>query len=102
MLGIFFLDHRFFKSAQSGFYFDFIIKKLTEVFVRNVFVLGFFFFAEKFLIEFVSKDFINKFFYNFSNIFSSKYISFINFFFYIVISILYSCLLYYVICVMLI
>ena len=40
--------HRFF---QSGMYFDFFYKKISEVFVRNVFIYMAQFFGEKYMIE---------------------------------------------------
>jgi hypothetical protein len=40
---------------QSGMYFDYVIKKIAEIFVRNVFIYSATFFGEKFIIEFISK-----------------------------------------------
>jgi lipid-A-disaccharide synthase-like uncharacterized protein len=36
-------------------YLDYIVKKLAEIFVKNVLIFGAIFFGEKFIIEFVSK-----------------------------------------------
>ena len=44
--------HNFFKSS---FYFDFLIKKISESFVRNVSVYTAIFFCEKFIVEFLTK-----------------------------------------------
>ena len=52
--------NRWLGKAQSGFYFDFIFKKLGEVFVRNVFIYSALFFGEKFLIEFLTKKLLTK------------------------------------------
>lgn len=40
---------------QSGCYIDYVIKKLTEICVRNVFIYAALFFGEKFIVEFISK-----------------------------------------------
>jgi hypothetical protein len=50
--------------AQSGFYFDFIIKKFGEVFLRNVFVFSALFLGEKYMIEFLTKKTIDAFIFN--------------------------------------
>lgn len=44
---------------QSGCYIDYIIKKIAEIFVRNVFIYSALFFGEKYLIEFISKKTID-------------------------------------------
>lgn len=44
---------------KSGFYIDYIIKKLAEVVIKNLFIFSSFFFAEKFLIEFLTKKSID-------------------------------------------
>lgn len=49
--------HRFF---QSGMYFDFFYKKISEILVRNVFIYMAQFFGEKYMIEHWTK----KFFFN--------------------------------------
>lgn len=40
---------------KSGFYIDYIIKKVVELLVKNLFIFSSFFFAEKYLIEFLTK-----------------------------------------------
>jgi len=59
--------HKKFKwsgKAQSGFYIDFIFKKLADVFVRNVFIYAALFFGEKYMIEHITKKTINIFIFN--------------------------------------
>jgi hypothetical protein len=58
---------RFINFIQSGMYFDYIIKKITELFLRNIFIYSSIFFAEKFMIEFLSKKVIDNltFYFNF-------------------------------------
>jgi len=41
--------------CQSGFYIDFFVKKIAEVFIKNVFIYAAFFFGEKFEIEILTK-----------------------------------------------
>ena len=47
----FFITFEFRKFCQSGFYFDFFLKKLAEMFVRNLFIYTAQFFGEKYMIE---------------------------------------------------
>jgi hypothetical protein len=69
---------KFFKFVQSGFYMDFIFKKLSEMFIRNVFIYSSVFFGEKFMIEYLTKKTIDSFVFNsnrfnFLNLIESKY-----------------------------
>ena len=77
-------------KAQSGFFIDFIFKKISEIFIRNVFVYAALFFGEKYMIEVITKKTIDNFIFN-----SNKYIGWSNlnysWFFYTILSIvLYS------------
>ena len=56
---------------QSGMYLDYIVKKLTEMFVRNVFIYSSVFFGEKFIVEFISKKTID----NVTTYFNSSFIN---------------------------
>jgi hypothetical protein len=69
---------KFFRFVQSGFYFDFIIKKFSEIFIKNVFIYSSIFFGEKYIIEFLTKKTIDSFIFNnnknnFFNFIESKY-----------------------------
>jgi len=64
---------KFFRFVQSGFYLDFILKKISEIFIRNVFIYSSVFFGEKFMIEYITKKTIDSF------IFNSNRISYFNF-----------------------
>jgi len=55
---------RWLGKAQSGFYVDFFLKKLAEVFIRNVFVYASLFFGEKYMIEVLTKKVIDKVIFN--------------------------------------
>lgn len=44
---------------KSGFYIDYTIKKFVEMVVKNLFIFSSFFFAEKYLIEFLTKKSID-------------------------------------------
>jgi hypothetical protein len=45
---------------QSGMYLDYMVKKLAEIFVRNVLIYGASFFGEKFVVEFLSRKSLDK------------------------------------------
>jgi len=62
--------HRF---CQSGMYFDYFYKKISEVFVRNIFIYMAQFFGEKFMIEFWTKKFIDSIIFN-----NNKFLSWTN------------------------
>jgi len=55
---------RFIGKAQSGFYIDFFLKKVVEVFIRNVFIYAALFFGEKYIIEQVTKKTVDSFIFN--------------------------------------
>jgi hypothetical protein len=55
LLKSFFFLFDFHRFCQSGFYIDFFVKKIGEVFVRNIFIYGAQFFSEKFIIEQLTK-----------------------------------------------
>jgi hypothetical protein len=59
MLFSYFLTYNFFRFCQSGFYFDFFFKKLSEIFVRNVFIYSAQFFGEKYFIEIFTKKILD-------------------------------------------
>ncbi len=92
------IKFKFFRFVQSGFYMDFIIKKLAEMFMRNVFIYSAIFFGEKFMIEYLTKKTIDSFLfnsnkYNLLNLIESKYfiqiITFVLYLFFITIFILF-------------
>lgn len=92
------IKFKFFRFVQSGFYMDFVIKKLAEMFMRNVFIYSAIFFGEKFMIEYLTKKTIDSFLfnsnkYNLLNLIESKYfiqiITFILYLFFITIFILF-------------
>lgn len=65
---------RFVNFAQSGMYIDYIIKKITELFLRNFFVYSSIFFSEKYVIEFLSKKTIDNFVFFFNlQVFNKNY-----------------------------
>lgn len=85
--------NRWLGKAQSGFYIDFFLKKLAEVFIRNVFVFAALFFGEKYMIEHLTKKTVDSFIYN-SNKFVGWTVLNYNWFFYMTLStVLYFLLL---------
>lgn len=53
--------YSFFGKAQSGFYLDFLLKKLGETFIRNIFIYTALFFGEKYMIEQITKKTVDLF-----------------------------------------
>lgn len=75
--------------AQSGFYFDFIFKKLGEVFIRNFFIFASLFFGEKYMIEYLTKRIVDNFVFNSNRFFGWTYLNFMWFFVVTIIVVLY-------------
>ena len=90
MLYLYFLSLKFTKFCQSGMYFDFFLKKLSEIIVRNLYVYSAQFFGEKYIIETFTKKIFNNilFFINLTT--GLTQLSFISFFFFIVLFIFVS------------
>ena len=80
MLYNFFITFKFHRFCQSGCYFDFFYKKLTDVFVRNVFIYTSQFFAEKYMIEVLTKKIIDKSIFNINKIIGFTKLNFFTFF----------------------
>ena len=66
---------------QSGLYFDFFIKKIGEVFIKNFMVLTPLFFGEKYLIEVLTKKIVENFLTRFNKLVGLSSLSFFNFFY---------------------
>ena len=64
MLFCYLVNSRFILLVQSGFYVDFFLKKMCEVFVKNVFIYTAQFFGEKYIIEVLTKKVIDSFIFN--------------------------------------
>ncbi len=69
MLFCYLVNSRFILLVQSGFYVDFFLKKMCEVFVKNVFIYTAQFFGEKYIIEVLTKKVIDSFIFNNSKFF---------------------------------
>ena len=54
-----FLQYKFLNFFKGGLYFDYYIKKIVEIFVKNILIFSSIFFGEKFLIEFLTKKSID-------------------------------------------
>lgn len=78
-MGFKFLSFNFHRYIQSGFYLDFIVKKLAEVFIRNVLIYSSIFFGEKFIIEYITKKIIDSYVFNYNKEF---YVSNLSYLFY--------------------
>jgi hypothetical protein len=75
--------------AQSGFYFDFIFKKLGEVFIRNVFVFAALFLGEKYMIEHLTKKVVDSFVFNSNRFTGWTSLNFMLFFYFLLVVVLY-------------
>jgi len=91
-------NYSFFRFIHSGLYVDFFLKKIIEIFIKNVFVYSSQFLGEKYMIEVLTKKIIDSTLYNtnrkfyLNNLFYSYY--FINivsiiFYFFIIINIIF-------------
>jgi len=84
MLKNFFTKFYFHRFCQSGFYFDFFYKKVSEVFTRNVFIFTSQFFAEKYMIEVFTKKIIDSSIYFTNKFIGWNNLNYFNFFFQII------------------
>jgi hypothetical protein len=90
MLKSFLFTFKFHRFCQSGLYLDFFIKKLSEIFVRNVFIYGALFFGEKYMIELLTKKIFNIFVLTFNKKFSFFKLSYSMFFINVLSILFYS------------
>jgi hypothetical protein len=89
MLKFIIVKFNFFRFIQSGLYLDFFLKKLIEIFVKNVFVYSAQFMGEKYMIEFLTKKVIDSSIFNVNKIinlndlfYSYYFIQLLSIFFY--------------------
>jgi len=68
MLKFSIIKFRFFRFIQSGLYLDFFLKKIIEIFIRNVFVYSAQFLGEKYMIEYLTKKIIDSSVFNVNRI----------------------------------
>ena len=81
MLRLNFLDFKFFRFVNSGMYFDFFLKKIGEIIVRNFLVYSALFFGEKFFIEVLTKKIIDNHIFSINSALDVQHLNF-EFFFY--------------------
>jgi hypothetical protein len=60
VLKFFGININFINFIQSGMYLDYIVKKLGEIFTKNILIYGSIFFGEKFFVEFISRKSLDK------------------------------------------
>lgn len=89
MLNSFFINFEFNRFCQSGCYFDFFLKKISEVFVRNFFIYSAQFIGEKYMIEFLTKNIFQKSIYFFNKIIGNNTLQYFDFFYNILINLFY-------------
>lgn len=88
-MGFNILTFNFHRFIQSGFFLDFIVKKYTEIFIRNVLIYSSIFFGEKFLIEYITKKIIDSYIFNYNKFFYISKLSYLYYFSQIISFILY-------------
>ena len=93
MLYSYLFKYRFIIFIQSGLYIDFFIKKLGEVFVRNFMVYTSIYFGEKYFIEVLTKKLIDNLVFKKNKLFGWTSLGFFNFFYMIIILVLYIIIL---------
>ena len=81
MLYSYIFSYRYILFIQSGLYFDFFLKKIGEVFLKNVMVLTPQFFGEKYFIEVLTKKIIENFIFTSNKFIGLSSLSYFNFFF---------------------
>jgi hypothetical protein len=100
MLKLKIIEFNFFRFIQSGLYLDFFLKKLIEIFVKNIFIYSAQFIGEKYMIEFLTKKVIDSSVFNLnkiinlSDLFYSYYfiqLLCIFFYFFSILNILFIC-----------
>ena len=100
MLFSYYFSQRFFTLIQSNFYVDFFLKKLCEVFVKNVYIYTALFFGEKYIIEVLTKKVLENFVYlsnKKQNITPLNFSSFFSFLLYFILYfVLFYVLLYFI------
>ena len=85
-----FISFKFYRFVQSGCYFDFFYKKLSEVFVRNVFVYASQFVGEKYMIEVLTKKIVDQSIFYVNRYIGWSNLKYFNFFFQFVCILFYS------------
>ena len=57
-------------KAQSGFFIDFFLKKLSDLFIRNIFIFSSLFFGEKYMVEKITRKIVDSFLFKSNKLFS--------------------------------
>lgn len=88
MLGFYFFNYKFFKNIQSGFFMDFLVKKITELLVRNLLIYLAKFFAEKYGIEVLTRKLVDSFIFK-NNKYFGWYLFNYSWFFYFILGFIF-------------
>ena len=81
MLYNYFITFNFHRFCQSGCYFDFFFKTISEVFVRNFFVYSSQFLGEKYMIEYLTKNIFANSIFNINKIIGNNNLQYFDFFY---------------------
>jgi hypothetical protein len=85
---------KWFGKAQSGFYIDYIFKKIVDVFIRNIFIFSAIFFGEKYMIEKLTRKIIESFLFRSNKFFGFTLLNF-SLFIYITLTFLFYLIIFF-------
>jgi hypothetical protein len=85
---------KWFGKAQSGFYIDYIFKKIVDVFIRNIFIFSAIFFGEKYMIEKITRKMVDYFLFKSNKIVGFNVLNY-RIFIYIFLTILFYTLIFF-------
>ena len=66
MLKFIFFKNSFFKAVQNNLFLDYLIKKISEILVKNLYIYTAIFFGEKYVIEHFTKKIIETYIFHFN------------------------------------
>jgi hypothetical protein len=89
MLFFYIYTQKFILLIQSGFYLDFFLKKIGEIFIKNIFIYTGLFFGEKYLIEVLTKKIEDNYVFNVNVKLFQSTLNYYNFFNIVLFSIFY-------------
>jgi len=90
-------NFRFYRFIQNGLFVDYYLKKIVEIFVRNIFVYTSQFFGEKYIVEYLTKKVVSNVTFQ-----SSKLLEFIKFSYFVyfiqLLSFFFYFLTFFIVC----
>ena len=81
---------KWFGKAQSGFYIDFFLKKICDLFIRNIFIFSAVFFGEKYIVEKLTRKVVDVLLFKSNKIIGFTILNFRLFMYMFITFLLYS------------